>query len=104
MAGEIRIGTSGWQYPDWRGRVYPDGVAPSHWLSHYVTWFPTVEVNATFYRLAREGAARRWCDTAPPGFEFALKQVVAKCWRGCRQTQHLEVRWRNGDHMWCLRV
>jgi uncharacterized protein YecE (DUF72 family) len=73
MAGEVRVGTSGWQYPDWRGTVYPEGVGAGRWLAHYVEWFPTVEVNATFYRLAREPAVRRWRDTAPPGFEFALK-------------------------------
>ena len=73
MAGEIRIGTSGWHYADWKGLVYPEGVPASRWLSHYVTWFPTVEINATFYRLARESAARGWHDTAPPGFEFAVK-------------------------------
>jgi uncharacterized protein YecE (DUF72 family) len=73
MAGEVRVGTSGWQYDDWRGTVYPEGVGQARWLAHYVTWFPTVEVNATFYRLAKETSARRWHDTAPPGFEFALK-------------------------------
>lgn len=73
MAGEVRVGTSGWQYDDWRGTVYPEGVGPARWLSYYVTWFPTVEVNSTFYRLARGPAVRRWAETAPPGFEFVLK-------------------------------
>jgi uncharacterized protein YecE (DUF72 family) len=73
MDGEVRIGTSGWQYADWRGTVYPPGVGQPRWLSHYVTWFPTVEVNSTFYRLARETAAQRWAETAPAGFEFVLK-------------------------------
>ncbi|MFA9443995.1 DUF72 domain-containing protein [Egicoccus sp. AB-alg6-2] len=73
MAGEVRVGTSGWQYDDWRGTVYPPGVGPARWLSHYVGWFPTVEVNSTFYRLARETAAERWRATAPPGFEYVLK-------------------------------
>jgi uncharacterized protein YecE (DUF72 family) len=73
MAGEVRVGTSGWQYADWRAAVYPEGVGQPRWLSYYVTWFPTVEVNSTFYRLARETAAQRWADTAPPGFEFVLK-------------------------------
>lgn len=73
MAGEIRVGTSGWQYDDWRGTVYPKGVGTGRWLSQYVQWFPTVEVNSTFYRLAKASAARGWRQTAPPGFEFALK-------------------------------
>jgi uncharacterized protein YecE (DUF72 family) len=73
VTGVVRVGTSGWQYDDWRGVVYPEGVGPARWLSHYVTMFPTVEVNATFYRLAKRTAAERWRDTAPPGFEFVLK-------------------------------
>jgi uncharacterized protein YecE (DUF72 family) len=73
MAGEIRVGTSGWQYDDWRGTVYPEGLGKARWLGHYVTRFPTVEVNATFYRLAKESTAARWRDTAPAGFEFVLK-------------------------------
>jgi uncharacterized protein YecE (DUF72 family) len=73
MAGEVRVGTSGWQYDDWRGVIYPEGMAPARWLAHYVTMFPTVEVNSTFYRLAKQPAVQRWGDTAPPGFEFVLK-------------------------------
>jgi uncharacterized protein YecE (DUF72 family) len=74
MAGEVRVGTSGWQYDDWRGGVvYPEGIGPARWLAHYVTLFPTVEVNSTFYRLAKQPAVQRWRDTAPPGFEFVLK-------------------------------
>src|SRR5919108_5583966 len=44
-----RVGCSGWNYADWRGRVYPDGLPPSRWLAHYATRFDTVEVNSTFY-------------------------------------------------------
>jgi uncharacterized protein YecE (DUF72 family) len=74
MTGEVRVGTSGWQYDDWRGGVvYPEGMGPKRWLGHYASRFPTVEVNATFYRLARESAVERWRDAVPPGFEFVLK-------------------------------
>jgi uncharacterized protein YecE (DUF72 family)/alkylated DNA nucleotide flippase Atl1 len=73
VAGEVRVGTSGWQYDDWRGAVYPHGVGQARWLEHYVRLFPTVEVNATHYRLTKPATARRWAQTAPEGFEFALK-------------------------------
>jgi uncharacterized protein YecE (DUF72 family) len=74
MAGEVRVGTSGWQYADWRGGVvYPEGLGQPRWLGHYASRFPTVEVNATFYRLASEPAVRRWRDAVPPAFEFVLK-------------------------------
>ncbi len=69
----IRVGTSGWQYRDWRGRFYPDDLAQSRWFGHYATVFSTVEINASFYRLPSEAAIRRWRDQAPDGFRYAAK-------------------------------
>src|SRR5918911_1253614 len=48
----VHVGCSGWNYKDWRGLVYPEGLPASRWLEHYPTLFDTVEVNSTFYRLA----------------------------------------------------
>ena len=47
----VIIGTSGWQYRDWRGRFYPPKLAQRLWLEHYVEHFATVESNNAFYRL-----------------------------------------------------
>jgi uncharacterized protein YecE (DUF72 family) len=69
----VRIGCSGWNYADWRGRVYPKGCPTSRWLEHYATLFDTVEVNSTFYRLARRDAVARWVEQVPEGFVFAVK-------------------------------
>jgi uncharacterized protein YecE (DUF72 family) len=70
---EIRVGCSGWNYADWRERVYPKGLPPSKWLEHYATFFDTVEVNNTFYRLPRVEAVARWVEQSPPRFVFAVK-------------------------------
>jgi len=67
------VGCSGWNYPHWRGRVYPRGLPASRWLEHYATLFDTVEVNSTFYRLASPDAVARWALHTPPDFVFALK-------------------------------
>jgi uncharacterized protein YecE (DUF72 family) len=69
----IRIGCSGWQYADWRGRLYPQGLAQRRWLERYAEVFDTVEVNATFYRLAKPEAVERWIQQTPEGFLFAIK-------------------------------
>ena len=69
----VHIGCSGWNYPDWRERVYPHGLPPSRWLSHYATLFDTVEVNSTFYRLASRDAVASWVKQTPDDFVFALK-------------------------------
>jgi uncharacterized protein YecE (DUF72 family) len=69
----IRVGTSGWQYRDWRGAFYPDDVPQSKWLPHYASRFDTVEVNNTFYRLPDTSTFRRWHEQTPAGFTFAVK-------------------------------
>jgi uncharacterized protein YecE (DUF72 family) len=60
-------------YDDWRGRLYPDKLAKRRWLKEYAKSFDTVEVNSTFYRLARASAVGGWVSQTPAGFEFAVK-------------------------------
>ena len=69
----VRVGCSGWNYADWRERVYPKGMPPRRWLSRYATMFDTVEVNSTFYRLASRDAVAEWAAQTPDDFVFALK-------------------------------
>jgi uncharacterized protein YecE (DUF72 family) len=69
----VRIGCSGWMYDDWRGRLYSDKLAKRRWLERYAEAFDTVEVNSTFYRLARREAVAGWVSQTPSGFEFAVK-------------------------------
>jgi uncharacterized protein YecE (DUF72 family) len=70
---EIRIGCSGWVYKDWRGVLYPPKLPQRAWLQRYAEVFDTVEVNSTFYRLARPGAAEGWLAATPPDFLFTMK-------------------------------
>jgi uncharacterized protein YecE (DUF72 family) len=67
------VGTSGWQYADWRGAVYPEGVPQRAWLEHYARQFATVEVNNAFYRLPERSVFARWRDQTPDGFVVAVK-------------------------------
>jgi uncharacterized protein YecE (DUF72 family) len=71
--GTIRVGCSGWNYADWRERVYPKGLPARRWLEHYATLFDTVEVNSTFYRLAKPKAVEEWVRATPPDFVFVVK-------------------------------
>jgi uncharacterized protein YecE (DUF72 family) len=73
MAKPVHIGCSGWNYRDWRGRVYPEKLPAKRWLEHYAGLFDTVEVNNTFYRLPSESAVKAWADQTPRGFVFAVK-------------------------------
>jgi uncharacterized protein YecE (DUF72 family) len=60
-------------YDDWRGRLYPEREPKRRWLALYAQHFDTVEVNSTFYRLARREAVAGWVEQTPPGFLFAVK-------------------------------
>jgi uncharacterized protein YecE (DUF72 family) len=69
----VLIGTSGWQYKDWRGVLYPQRLAQSHWLERYAEIFDTVELNNSFYRLPSADQFERWKEAVPPGFIVAAK-------------------------------
>ncbi|HEU0024755.1 MAG TPA: DUF72 domain-containing protein [Thermoleophilaceae bacterium] len=69
----VRVGCSGWNYDDWRGRLYPEGMGPGRWLRRYATVFDTVEVNSSFYRLPSRDAVAGWVEQTPPEFLFAVK-------------------------------
>lgn len=72
----VRIGTAGWSYPDWEGKVYPRphprGFHPLAYLARYVD---AVELNASFYRIPRPEHAERWVDLVAdrPDFRFVAK-------------------------------
>ena len=69
----VRIGCSGWNYQSWREVFYPKGLPPRRWLAHYAQHFDTVEVNSTFYRLAKPHAVESWVRETPEDFVFAVK-------------------------------
>ena len=60
-------------YDDWRGRLYPEREPKRRWLELYAQKFDTVEVNSTFYRLARREAVAGWVAQTPPDFLFSIK-------------------------------
>jgi uncharacterized protein YecE (DUF72 family) len=68
----VVIGTSGWQYDDWKPVAY-EGVPRARWLEHFATLFPAVEVNNTFYNLPREKTFSDWAARTPDGFTFVCK-------------------------------
>lgn len=71
--GRILIGTSGWVYKGWAGAFYPQGLRPPELFGYYGSQFPTVEINATFYRLPTENMVENWREKAPDDFIYAVK-------------------------------
>jgi uncharacterized protein YecE (DUF72 family) len=70
---EIIVGTSGWQYAAWKGRLYPRDLPQRAWLEHFSQRFPAVEINNTFYMLPKEETFRSWRRRSSEGFVFAVK-------------------------------
>lgn len=73
MAGEVRIGTSGWVYPQWRETFYPKGLPQSRWLSYYAERFDTIELNNPFYRQPTRETFELWRQAVPGDFVYAVK-------------------------------
>jgi uncharacterized protein YecE (DUF72 family) len=73
MAGDVRIGTSGWLYPPWRGVFYPPKLPHRKELAYLSSQLNTVEINGTFYSLQRPASFRTWYEQTPDDFVFAVK-------------------------------
>ena len=69
----ILIGTSGYNYPEWKGSFYPADLPAAKMLPYYAGRFSTVEINYTFYRMPTPKLVAGWCAQVPEGFRFTLK-------------------------------
>ena len=69
----ILVGTSGFDYRDWRGAFYPRFIKSGDRLAFFAQEFDTVELNVTFYRMPPAASFRGWRDAVPDDFRFAVK-------------------------------
>jgi uncharacterized protein YecE (DUF72 family) len=67
------IGTSGYNYPEWKGSFYPADLPTAKMLPYYAARFPTVEINYTFYRMPNEKLAGGWAAQTPSPYKLTLK-------------------------------
>jgi uncharacterized protein YecE (DUF72 family) len=69
----LHVGTSGWDYREWKPDFYPSDLSQSRFLEHYASTLAACEINTTFYRLHEQRAAARWAESVPATFRFAAK-------------------------------
>jgi uncharacterized protein YecE (DUF72 family) len=69
----IWVGTSGYNYPEWKGTFYPETLSAAKMLPYYAERFPTVEINYTFYRTPNASILQGWNDATPGHFKLTLK-------------------------------
>jgi uncharacterized protein YecE (DUF72 family) len=73
MAGDVRIGISGWRYGPWRGTFYPEDLPQKRELEYASRQVNSIEVNGSFYSLQTPGSYRAWYDATPADFVFSVK-------------------------------
>ena len=66
-------GTSGYNFPEWKGSFYPPKLPTAKWLEYYASKLGTVEINYTFYRMPTPKIVGGWDAVTPPSFSFVLK-------------------------------
>jgi uncharacterized protein YecE (DUF72 family) len=86
---KLWVGTSGFQYPEWKGKFYPEKMPASKMLAHYATHFSSTEVNYTFRQIPSEKTIVNWSSMTPDQFRFSFKAPqrvthFAKL-RGCKE-------------------
>ena len=72
-APQFWVGTSGYNYPEWKGSFYPEKFSSKKMLPYYAERLPTVEINYTFYRMPTERLLTGWSEITPQTFRFTLK-------------------------------
>src|SRR5690348_2207361 len=69
----IWVGTSGFQYPEWKGTFYPKTLSAAKMLPFYAARFSTTEINYSFYRIPAEKTLANWATLTPTAFQFSMK-------------------------------
>jgi uncharacterized protein YecE (DUF72 family) len=69
----IKIGTSGFSYPEWRGPFYPEGLGQQQMLAYYSQHFPAVEINSTYYHIPTSRNMAAMATRAEGRVEFSVK-------------------------------
>ena len=67
------IGTSGFQYSEWKGNFYPEDLPTAKMLLFYAERFATTEINYTFHRIPAPKTIENWKQLTPDNFRFSLK-------------------------------
>ncbi|MEO8440706.1 MAG: DUF72 domain-containing protein [Spartobacteria bacterium] len=67
------IGTSGFQYAEWKGTFYPDNLVAAKMLPYFAERLSTTEINYTFHRIPSDKTIENWKALTPEHFRFALK-------------------------------
>ena len=67
---DLYVGTSGYNYKEWKGHFYPEKFPDKEMLDFYGKQFNSVEINNTFYRVPKADVVISWAEKVPPEFRL----------------------------------
>ncbi len=70
---KLFLGTSGYNYREWKEKFYPPEMPQREWLAYYAKHFDTVEINNSFYVAVRKETYEKWYSQTPNNFHFVIK-------------------------------
>jgi len=70
---ELYIGTSGYDYPEWKGLFYPEKTARAKFLEYYSTQFNSLELNGTYYRMPTSAQMQNMITRTSGKVKFTVK-------------------------------
>ena len=69
----ILIGTSGYDYPEWKGVFYPNDLKRKDFLSYYASQFNALELNNTFYNMPTAERLFSFYERSSGLLQFSIK-------------------------------
>src|SRR6188768_3205223 len=94
--GRLYAGTSGFAYPGWSSRFYPEKLAASRYLAHYAERLTAVELNNTYYASPSASKVATWIAATPPEFRFSVKAQRGGSFRSLQVDPVTSVPWLTG--------
>ena len=70
---QLFIGTSGYDYPEWKGLFYPETVKRADFLSYYSTQFNSLELNGTYYKMPTPDQMQNMVTRTNSKVKFTVK-------------------------------
>ncbi len=70
---DLLIGTSGYDYPEWKGVFYPADLKRRDFLSFYATQFNSLELNSTFYNMPDADRLLSFYERSEGKINFSVK-------------------------------
>ena len=71
----IKVGTSGFSFPDWAGNIYPPNIKKADMLEYYEKQlgFSITEINSTYYTIPSQKSFEGMMRKTSKSFEFTVK-------------------------------